>query len=268
MARDRDTRADAGQCRFEQQGFPAAYALAALDGDERGAFLEHLAGCPICRAEVAALRATVAQLPLGADPDAVAPPPELRARILAAVAAAAVSPGGGAPPALVPGAAAAPIPFLRQWRRPQSYAAAAVLLLALGLGLLGWNLTLQREVRQARVERDGARLQLNQARETLEVRNLGATGGQSASGEVLYLPNRHQAILTVHGLPALQPGQVYQVWLIQSGRPPQGAGVFLTQTTALQADMSQYQTLAITVEPGPGGSAAPTTTPILTGQLD
>src|SRR5207237_3769745 len=52
---------------FHEQGFPEAYALDALDGDERRAFAAHLAGCATCRADVAAARAVAAKLPLALD---------------------------------------------------------------------------------------------------------------------------------------------------------------------------------------------------------
>jgi anti-sigma-K factor RskA len=43
----------------------AAYALDALDADERRAFEEHLAGCEPCRADLAQLTGTVGALGLG-----------------------------------------------------------------------------------------------------------------------------------------------------------------------------------------------------------
>lgn len=259
------------QCQFAEEGFAAAYALAALDGDERRAFEEHLAGCAVCAAEADALRATVAQLPLAVGDDDSTPSAGLRARILDAVAAENAAGGADPRPAARRGSAA-PTPLFGRWRLPQAYAAAAVLLLALGLGLLGWNFNLQREIRQARAERDAALAEGNAARAALEVWTLGATGGQPASGQVLYLPDYQQAILTVSGLPPLQPGQVYQVWLIPEGQAPQGAGILVAPSgegeTAMRRDMTQYRQLAITIEPGPGGSTTPTSAPILAGTLD
>ena len=262
-----------GDCPFEQQGFAAAYALDALDGDERRAFEAHLAAtaCPVCAAEIAATRALTAQLPLAlAETEAAMPSPALRARILDVIAAeeaASVPPLRPAEPevdgshASHPALAPLPAPAVARWRAPQAYAAAAVLLLSIGLGLLGWNLDLQRQVREARVERD-------QARAALATWTLSSTTGQPASGQVLYLREHQQAILIVNNLPPLPPDQVYQVWLIQNGQP-QGAGILSTPTgeTAMPADMSRYQQIAITIEPGPNGSPAPTSQPILAGRL-
>lgn len=60
----------------------AAYALDALDGDERRAFEAHLAGCERCRADLAGLTETAGTLGLAAD--AAEPPKGLRDRLLAA----------------------------------------------------------------------------------------------------------------------------------------------------------------------------------------
>ena len=58
----------------------AAYALDALDDDERHAYEAHLAGCEQCRAELAGLTNTGGALGLAAD--AADPPEGLRDRIL------------------------------------------------------------------------------------------------------------------------------------------------------------------------------------------
>lgn len=248
---------DARHCHFEEQGFPAAYALEALDGDELVAFRQHLAQCAICDAAMGEFRSTVAQLPLALEPEAgPAPSPALRERILGAVATdlAAERERMGA---------GTPIPFPVRRRVPQAYAVAAVLLLALGLGLLGWNLNLQREVGQARAERDAARRELAVTRWQLS----GAQAGQRITGEVIYLRDKQRAVVSVQGLPALQPGQVYQIWLIQDGTTPQPATVFLSENTAVQADFEKFSTIAITIEPGPRGSAAPTSPVLVSGSL-
>lgn len=264
---------DPTTCPFNEQGFPAAHALGALDGAERREFEAHLAGCPICAPEVEALRATAAQLPLALDETAAAPPPALRARILDAVAAERADTGGNVRPLVRPASRraatvghiaaappAAPTPLPTRRRNLAAYAVAAVLLLGLGLGLLGWNVALQREVRQVTAERDAARAEL-------AVYRIEAANGQ-ASAQILYLPHRQQAILDARNLPPLGPGQVYQVWLIPEGGQPQGVGIFRDPSgvAAFGGDLSRYQGLAITIEPG-YGSPAPTSDPVLAGTL-
>jgi len=234
---------DALACPFEEQGYPAAYALDALDGEELMRFTEHLPSCPICTHAVVDFRLTAGQMPLAAE--LATPSPELRVRILAAVAAEARAEQPRRP-----------LPLRR--RTPQIYAMAAVLLLALGLGQLAWNLTLQRNLQQTRAELSQAQGELASTRWQLA----SAQSGQAITGEVVYLRDRQQAVLVVNGLPALQADQVYEVWLLNEGSAPVPQTVFLTSTTAIQANLDQYQKIAITIEPGPRGSTAPTS-PVL-----
>src|SRR4051812_41298385 len=257
------------RCPFEEQGFPAAYALEALDGEELAQFRAHLPTCRFCDAALREFRATTAQFPLLLDPDALPEPsPALRARLLDAVAADLAAERAAAP---------APLPFPTRRRLPQAYAIAAVLLLALALGQLAWILNLQHDVNQAldqrnqaQQERDQALAERDQAQRSLAVTRwqlAGAQAGQQISGEVVYLRDQQRAVLVINGLPALQPGQVYQIWLIKDGSAPVPEPVFLSGTMALQANLDQYQTLAITIEPGPIGSQAPTSPILVVGSL-
>ena len=89
-----------------------------------------------------------------------------------------------------------------------------------------------------------------------------------AHGEVTYLPQDNLFILDVRDLPPLQPNQVYEVWLIGANGPkPAGAFDQPTDQHAVIADRSQYQTLAITAEPGPLGTEAPTGEILATASL-
>lgn len=244
---------DSGQhephCSFADQGYPATYALDALGGQELMPFTEHLRTCAICPGAVAEFRTTAAQLSFAAE--SMAPSPELRARILGAVAAEASAERKQRVPM-------APTPLPLRRRTPQIYALAAILLLALGLGQLAWNLTLQRNLQQTRAELSQAQGELASTRWQLAA----AQSGQTITGEMVYLRERQQAVLVVNGLPALQANQVYEVWLVNEGSAPVPQTVFLTSTTAIQANLDQYQKIAITIEPGPRGSTAPTS-PIL-----
>ena len=63
----------------------AAYALDALDPEERREYEAHLARCDRCRDELASLSEASTSLAYAVDP--AAPPPQLRERILAAARA-------------------------------------------------------------------------------------------------------------------------------------------------------------------------------------
>jgi hypothetical protein len=80
-----------------------------------------------------------------------------------------------------------------------------------------------------------------------------------ASGEVHYMPQQGVLMLDIKDLPPLPDGYVYEVWLIGEGNPV-AAGVFDAATAqhAIAADRSQFKTLAVTMEPGPMGTEAPT----------
>jgi anti-sigma-K factor RskA len=104
----------------------AAYALDALDADERSAYEAHLAECDRCRTELRDLGETVGALALTAE--GPAPPAALRDRILVAAREEG--------PANVVAIGSAP---RRRWYAVSAVAAAAAAALAIGLwaGLSG-----------------------------------------------------------------------------------------------------------------------------------
>jgi hypothetical protein len=199
----------------------------------------------------------------------MAPPPALRDRIAAAIAAEAAS---AAPVPSTPSATPAPEPVptiapappvpepIRKpasfWSRATPWAAAAAILLLLSAGLLVWNLRLREQIQQATAP----------VTETIALAPTDAAPG--AHGEVTYLPQDDLFILDVRDLPPLEPDQVYEVWLI-GAEGPEPAGVFdqPTDQHAVVADRSQYETLAITAEPGPLGTEAPTGEVVATAPL-
>lgn len=234
-----------------------AFALGALDAREAAAVRAHLATCAECQAEIAGLWAAVDALPELVEP--MDPPPELRDRISVAILAeaAAESPAPSTPLAPTPIAPAAPPPAperriaepirpARWWSRATPWAAAAAILLLVSAGLLVWNLRLQDQIATA------------PAAETIALAPTDAA--PNASGEVTYLPDDNLLVLDVRELPALEPGQVYEVWLIGEDGVPAPAGVFGQETArhAIVADRGLFDTLAITAEPGPLGTEAPT----------
>ena len=66
-------------------------------------------------------------------------------------------------------------------------------------------------------------------------------------------------IVDVRDLPPLEADQVYEVWLIgANGAEPAGVFDQPTDQHAIVADRDQYETLAITAEPGPLGTEVAT----------
>ena len=227
----------------EARELVAAYALDALAPDEVPGFEAHLATCEQCRRDLAELRDVAAEL--GTAPSQVSPPPALRAQILSAVRPASAR-------------AAA------RWPWVAGLAAAAVLILLLGAQDLWFQrrtLTLTHVVEQ--------QSQLLGLLTSPSSREVGLSGATRGSVHLVFNPVTHQGVLVIRGLQPLGPERVYQVWLI-AGPRPESAGVFRAGETAttfvgIGGDFARYRAIAISIEPAPGGSRQPTTTPILTG---
>jgi len=233
--------------RFREDA--AAWVLGALPDDEARAFAAHLDGCPACRAEVEELRGAADALPTLVP--SVAPPPELRDRIMAVVEAEAEVLRAAGPAADRPARSRRP-----RWLaglggfRPALAAAAVALLLAglaggFGLAQLGGGDD-ERTVR-AQVTAPGAQA-------TLRVRDDG--GGR----------------LEVRGLPAPPEGRIYQVWLLPEGSetPRPTTSLFSVTSDGRAAapvpDVSGAQAVLVSDEP-PGGSTAPTGSVVITAPL-
>src|SRR5205085_621429 len=71
-----------GSMTSDIHALSGAYAVDALDGDERAQFEEHLAGCADCRSEVESLREAAALL---AETTATTPPAGLRDKLLSGI---------------------------------------------------------------------------------------------------------------------------------------------------------------------------------------
>lgn len=238
------------------QDLLGAAAVGALTDDERVALAHHLATCSSCREELAALRAAAQALPLSLEERE--PPPLVRARIQAAIqhelAQVTETPPRPASPSPRPQPLPPPVPIHRRspWRL-LPWAAAAVLLIA-SLSLLGWSLSLRHDLNQRPSE------------ETIALQATAA--GANAKGTLTYLPDRQVFVLTFDHLPSIGANQVFEVWLIR-GKTPVPAGVFDANVPgyAVSGNRADFQTLAITIEPGPLGTTAPTTQPILAASL-
>jgi len=218
----------------------APYALDALDAQETRAFEEHLRDCEACREEVAVLRATAATL--AHDAPAVAPPPELRSRILATARAERGN----------------VVPLRPRWAAPVAAVAAVAACAAVGFGI--WAATLDQTLgnREAALR--------NQARALAVAASPGArrialTGGH---GALVVTPNGRAALLLAD-LPEPGVGKVFEAWVI-SGGAAAPAGVFSARdraaAVALERDVPAGSTVAVTIERS-GGVQQPTSTPIV-----
>lgn len=233
----------------EIHALSGAYAVDALDDHERELFEQHLADCADCRAEVDSLREAAATL-TSAEP--VAPPPSLRAAVLAGI-------GTVRPlPPEVPH-----LEHVREARRtrrfPAFLAAAAAVVAVAGVGAVvtePWESDDPALSPVARViEADDAR--------TVSLRLDGASATLYHSAEL------GQAAIVTDDMPPPPAGKVYELWLQKDGRmvPAGLMPVREDQELLLEGDASDATAAGITVEPA-GGSAQPTTPPIALFELE
>lgn len=229
-----------------------AYAVDALDPEERAAFEAHLRGCPDCQRELAEFRETAAELTWSV---AVPPPPDLRGSVLGAIREVRPLPPEHAPEA---GTGVADELSLRRARRRSrllTLAVAAATVLALALG--GWAYTLQQQQRQlVAVARAETEL-LNAADARVYPVRLE---GQQTPVTFVVSRSLNRAMLVGADVPAAGPGRTYQLWTLdqqQAATPDttfSGGGytrVFMT------GDISDAAFLAVSREPE-GGSRQPT----------
>jgi anti-sigma-K factor RskA len=181
-----------------------AYALDALTEIERAAFARHVEGCESCALEVAELSETAVRL---VDSTATAPPPGLKANVLAEIALTPQARGGG------PGddkARTAPASAQR-WRR-WTAAAVAAGIVAVGAAVVTWAVDQQR-VHDARAE--AAQLRSLLTEPDVRVRTTRVEGGQVT---VIVSPSRNAGVAILANLAAPGSGKAYELWLIRGGK--------------------------------------------------
>jgi anti-sigma-K factor RskA len=261
----------------------APYALGALDESDRVSFEDHLASCDVCTNEVRELRAVAVLLATAARP--LSPPAHLRDRILSD--ARAVRPFATATRAAASAATprereiARETPIGRRWSTIVPWlAAAAAVVVAVYLG---------RETRSERAARAAAEQALAQSRLTLDSTNSAlarrdslvallvspdvqavSVSGSGPAPSARYFFDRRagRIFIAASSLPPAAQGRTYQLWGIESGKPPVSLGTFNTDSSG-RAEVSvavpaglRVAVTAVTDEPS-GGSPQPTTTPFL-----
>jgi hypothetical protein len=247
-----------------------AYALDAVNDIERASFDRHLTDCEICKIELAELRETAARL---ADSTWSAPPPRMRAEVMAAIAQTRQ---------LAP---ATPRPANRttRWRRYTAAAAAAVVL-AGGTGAVAWTIQDQRvrdqrtvaESAEQRVlderavaeaaEQREARTRAILAAPDLVVRTSPMLGGGKVT--VASSAGQDAGVVLLGADAAPSGGRVFQLWTIRGGVASSAGALRPGQAAAVQIvdGLPGSAQVAVTVEPD-GGSKQPTSTPIADVQL-
>src|SRR5262245_38158496 len=236
----------------------AAVALGLPLGNERAELDRHLAeGCAVCEGLLADFRGAATALSSGVPE--VAPPPELKARIL-----------GSLGPARVAGETAAPSRF--PWR---ALAAAAALALIV-VGVDDAKPRRQREELRSQTAALSDKLQTAETAladrvlrarvlesEDVQMMILGGQGPQpGAQGRVFWSARARRGIIVASNLAPLPSDRQYELWVFQDGKPV-NAGVFdvapdgkaLFEST--EFPQAKAEMFAVTIEPR-GGVPAPT----------
>ena len=224
----------------------AAYALDALDARERVAFEAHYPGCEVCRADVLDFRSTLVVV---AEAEAVAPPAELRRRVLDEVARTRQ---------LSPHLSSSVIDLADRRRRRRRTtatllaAAAAVGLFAAGALLNGGSDSPAYATELANV------LAHSDAR-------FEALGGDGEGRvRVAWSGDAERAVLLADDLPEAPDGLAYELWLIDESGPlpmhmlDRADGGEIRDAIAMDGDVDRApMAWGITLEPE-AGSTSPT----------
>ena len=257
----------------EFEELSAAYALGALTPEEQEAARAHLATCPKCRQLAGQLRSVVDLLPLSVAQ--VSPPAALRDRVLAAVQQEG---------RVVPIERGAQIRARKQkptwgWGTRLLATAAIVLLLLTG-ALTAWNVSLQQHasaLQQQTTQLTNRITALNNTNNTLqrEVAQVYAMQGsgqaQTATGSLVYIPQKNITLLYLSGLPQLQGSHLYQGWLIHNNQPTSIGSLTMQNgigSLTFPGNITGFDLAAVSLEPGPHPSPVKPLGPVIvTGGL-
>lgn len=212
----------------------AAYAVDALDGDERTQFQAHLEGCATCQAELTMLQPAVEEL---AGAVATPPPDRLRMSVLDAVAGTPQE-STSVDPDPAPTGFRLPLP---RWITGLAAAAAVLIVLAFA-GVIGGAPSLDDVVRA------------NDS-QTITLR------GDVGTARFIYSEELDTGYFVSALLPPVEADQTYQLWLIDDAGPA-SAGTFVPNRDfavkfRVEGGVESGKTLGLTIEPA-GGSPAPT----------
>ena len=229
----------------------AAYALDALDADERAEFEAHVSTCTVCARDVAEFGAVAASL---AETSATVPPPQMKAAVMSQLDDLPQEP----PPVRTEPVTAPLVDLAERRRRKLSMpnllaAAAAVALIAIGAVVITAN------------RGSSAYDDVVTAPDAVVTQLDGASG----TIEVVYSDELDRVAVRGSGLGDLGPGLRYALWAIADGTPIP-AGLFepgdgdIEYVTEL-ADVSA-EAWGVTIEPETG-SDQPTTEIILYAEV-
>jgi hypothetical protein len=273
-----------------------AVAFDLLDGPERDAVLAHVDTCTVCRPELDARRAMVADLAFAAPQTAEATMGgrgRIRDHLIARAQSEAQSRRLATPPILFPTPSNAAIPEdppidTSRWRRAEWIAIAASILFVLTATLLAFT-TYDRSVLRSALTaqtnlRDGARREFDSLALVVASRDsviagltgrevtmmtLTSAGAKEPYARMFWDRARNSWTFIAHNMPALRAGRTYQLWLV-TGKSKINAGTFSTRNgeavvIARAVLPDPLAAVAVTEEPE-GGVPQPTGAIVIAAQ--
>lgn len=212
----------------------AAYALDALDDEERRAFEAHYPSCSICSAEVTDYRETAAHLAAGTASE---PPPELKARLMAEIATTRqIAP-------LVPDRV---VDLAERKRRNAPRQRVLALAAAAIVAVVGFVAGLQFA---------GSGDDLDDVLVAFDARTLELQG-DAGDARIVWSESQDRGVLIANGLAEPGEGRAYELWLIDAAGP-QPTGLFTPDDNGsirlgLSLDGREPDAWGITIEPDTG----------------
>lgn len=268
-----------------------AWALNALDAEERERMRRYLAEHPEAATEAHGFEETAGELAAGLSP--LAPRPQLKAAVMARIATTrqlSPLPEDDEPveqhhreptPPEAPAAAEQGVVPLDRYRasvrrsRWTAVAAAALLLTTIaGVGLWNGERAAQREMQETLAAMESQQVAAQQEREMLtgimtaeDSTKVAVPVADGGSLELMYSREQQAMIVQPEGLEALPADRTYQLWMIE-GDEITSAGLLEDPEAAMMhpGAIPDGVVVGLTIEPA-GGSEQPTSDPIGQGVL-
>lgn len=280
-----------------EHGMTGAWALNALDAEEREQVRRYLAKDPEAAAEARAFEETAGELATSVTP--LAPPPSLKAAVMGRIAttrqlsplpeeedpvvedappststppsiSTPPSAPSTAPPSTAPSAQVVPLDRYRaSVRRSRWTAAAAAVLLVttiVGAGLWNAERTAQQEARASleamaseQAVSDQERAMVSAIMSADDASHLAVPAEHGGSLEVMYSRGEEAMIVQPVNLPELPADETYQLWMIDASGAA-SAGVLEDPAAPMMhpGAIPAGSSLGLSIEPA-GGSAQPST---------
>ena len=94
----------------------------------------------------------------------------------------------------------------------------------------------------------------------------------NVTANVSYLQSDRISVVTFQGLPLVESGKVYELWLITADNRADAAAVFVPDVhgsaqVLVYRSLAHYKVMAVTVEAGPDGVDSPTQQPQIYGNV-